>query len=181
MRPTTIDDVKSPAAAAAGGVGPGRRGATALNPVDEAPNEPPGPVVASPGMAGSHRNDAGKQPASRSHRQPPGSGRALWVRWSAPSHELVVNTPNRGGIFSIARRVSFHARPSIALATHAFRDEIVLLGLRVRRPVSDVQAFRRINAEVDAALDFYGRRGWLNTPTRFFAKPHRWPTLPCGR
>ena len=63
------------------------------------------------------------------------------------------------------------ARPSIALAAHAFRDEIVLLGLRVRRPVSDVHAFERINDEVVAALDFYGRRGWLDNPARFFAKP----------
>ncbi|MCH9736581.1 MAG: hypothetical protein K0U78_18835, partial [Actinomycetia bacterium] len=29
------------------------------------------------------------------------------------------------------------ARPTIALAAHAFRDEVVLLGLRARRPVSD--------------------------------------------
>jgi hypothetical protein len=63
------------------------------------------------------------------------------------------------------------ARPSIALAAHAFRDEIVLLGLRARRPISDVDAFRRINAEVEAALDFYGRRGYLDKPARFFAKP----------
>ncbi len=63
------------------------------------------------------------------------------------------------------------ARPSIALAAHAFRDEIVLLGLRARRPVSDVHAFGRINAEVVEALDFYGLRGWLDKPARFFAKP----------
>jgi hypothetical protein len=65
------------------------------------------------------------------------------------------------------------ARPSIALAAHAFRDEIVLLGLRVRRPVSNVHAFERINDEVAAALDFYGRRGYPDKPARFFAKPHR--------
>ena len=29
----------------------------------------------------------------------------------------------------------------------------------------------RINAEVDAALAFYGRRGWLDKPAQFFAKP----------
>ena len=63
------------------------------------------------------------------------------------------------------------ARPSIALTAHAFRDEIVLLGLRARRPVSDVHAFGRINAEVVEALDFYGLRGWLDKPARFFAKP----------
>ncbi|MET0996083.1 MAG: hypothetical protein ABWY20_19300, partial [Mycobacterium sp.] len=63
------------------------------------------------------------------------------------------------------------ARPSTALAAHAFRDEIVLLGLRARRPVSDVHEFGRINAEVEAAVDFYGRRGWLDKPARFFAEP----------
>ena len=63
------------------------------------------------------------------------------------------------------------ARPTIALAAHAFRDEIVLLGLRARRPVSDVHAFDRINREVVAALDFYGRRGWLDKPEGFFAPP----------
>lgn len=63
------------------------------------------------------------------------------------------------------------ARPSMLLAAHAFRDEIVLLGLRAHRPVSDVEHFERINTEVHAALDFYGQRGWLDKPSRFFAKP----------
>jgi pimeloyl-ACP methyl ester carboxylesterase len=63
------------------------------------------------------------------------------------------------------------ARPTIALALHALRDEIVLLGLRARRPVSDVNAFDRINREVVAALDFYGRRGWLDNTEGFFAPP----------
>ncbi|MGD9622604.1 MAG: alpha/beta hydrolase family protein [Mycolicibacterium sp.] len=63
------------------------------------------------------------------------------------------------------------ARPTIALAAHALRDEIVLLGLRARRPVSDVHAFDRINREVIAALDFYGRKGWLENTEAFFAQP----------
>jgi pimeloyl-ACP methyl ester carboxylesterase len=63
------------------------------------------------------------------------------------------------------------ARPSIALAAHAFRDEIVLLGLRARRPISDAHAFRRINTEVEAALEFYVRRACLDMPARFFASP----------
>lgn len=66
------------------------------------------------------------------------------------------------------------ARPTLALAAHALRDEIVLLGLRARRPVSDVGSFVRIDTEVLAALDFYGHKGWLKSPARFFAKP---PTL----
>jgi hypothetical protein len=67
------------------------------------------------------------------------------------------------------------ARPTITLAAHALRDEIVLLGLRARRPVSDLRAFERIDAEVAAALDLYGREGWLAEPVRFFAQP---PALP---
>jgi hypothetical protein len=63
------------------------------------------------------------------------------------------------------------ARPSIALAAHAFRDEIVLLGLKARRPVSRPRAFERINREVLAALEFYGHRGWLQKPRRFFVAP----------
>jgi hypothetical protein len=63
------------------------------------------------------------------------------------------------------------ARPTLALATHAFRDEIVLLGLRVRRRLSNPQAFERINREVLAALEFYGGEGWLDHPEGFFGAP----------
>lgn len=63
------------------------------------------------------------------------------------------------------------ARPTIALAAHAFRDEIVLLGLRARRPVSNALAFKRIQLEVDAALEFYGGKGWLDRPRLFFEAP----------
>lgn len=63
------------------------------------------------------------------------------------------------------------ARPTVALAAEALRDEVVLLGLRARRPVSDPQAFERIHGEVVAALDFYGSRGWLAEPTGFFPAP----------
>jgi hypothetical protein len=63
------------------------------------------------------------------------------------------------------------ARPTLALAAHALRDEIVLVGLRMHRPLSDPQGFERINQEVVAALDFYGGQGWLDHPERFFAAP----------
>lgn len=63
------------------------------------------------------------------------------------------------------------ARPSIALAAHAFRDEVVLLGLKARRPVSHPRVFERINREVVAALKFYGHRGWLDKPKGFFIAP----------
>lgn len=63
------------------------------------------------------------------------------------------------------------ARPTVALAVEALRDEVVLLGLRARRPLSDPKAFERIHAEVTAALEFYGDRGWLDDPQGFFAAP----------
>ena len=67
------------------------------------------------------------------------------------------------------------ARPTIALAAQAFRDEVVLMGLKARRPVSRPDVFERITREVAAALEFYGDRGWLDNPKRFFAAP---PPLP---
>jgi len=63
------------------------------------------------------------------------------------------------------------ARPTLALAAHALRDEIVLAGLRMHRPLSDPQGFERITGEVVAALGFYGRQGWLDHPEGFFAAP----------
>lgn len=63
------------------------------------------------------------------------------------------------------------ARPTIALATEAFRDEVVLLGLRGRRPVSNPEVFERINQEVADAIAFYGKRGFLKKSEKFFTKP----------
>ncbi len=64
------------------------------------------------------------------------------------------------------------ARPTIALATHAFRDEIVLLGMRLLLPVSsDPDAVARVEREVVAAVEMYGQAGWLNTPEGFFVAP----------
>lgn len=63
------------------------------------------------------------------------------------------------------------ARPTIALAAQAFRDEIALLGLRMRRPISDVHGFERIGAEVTEALNFYDERSWLAHPQGFFTTP----------
>ncbi|EUA00211.1 hypothetical protein I547_5221 [Mycobacterium kansasii 824] len=56
------------------------------------------------------------------------------------------------------------ARPTIALAAQAFRDEIVLMGLKARRPVSAGHVFERIRDEVAAGVEFYGNRGWLAWP-----------------
>ncbi len=63
------------------------------------------------------------------------------------------------------------ARPTLSLATHALRDEIVLVGLRWRRPLSSTAVYERINAEVADAMDFYSTRGWLDHPAGFFAAP----------
>lgn len=63
------------------------------------------------------------------------------------------------------------ARPTLALAAHAFRDEIALLGLRARRPIGDAAAYARIGAEVRRALRFYGDLGCLDDSERFFTAP----------
>lgn len=63
------------------------------------------------------------------------------------------------------------ARPTLALAAQAMRDEVVLMGLRARRPVSRPQAFDRITREVAAGLEFYESGGLLSNPRRFFTKP----------
>nr|WP_310786819.1 hypothetical protein [Mycobacterium sp. Z3061] len=63
------------------------------------------------------------------------------------------------------------ARPTVALAAQAFRDEVVLMGLKARRPVSRPEVFDRITREVLAGLEFYGDKGWLDQPEGFFAKP----------
>lgn len=63
------------------------------------------------------------------------------------------------------------ARPTLSLATHALRDELVLLGLLWRRPLSDPQAYERINAEITEAVGFYRERGWLDDPQDYFTAP----------
>ena len=63
------------------------------------------------------------------------------------------------------------ARPTLALATHALRDELVLVGLLWRRPLSDPSAYEEINREVVEAVKFYGDRGWLDKPQDFFTAP----------
>ncbi|MCP9270617.1 alpha/beta hydrolase family protein [Mycolicibacterium arenosum] len=63
------------------------------------------------------------------------------------------------------------ARPTLAIAAHAFRDEIALLGLRARRPIGDAHTYARIDAEVHDALRFYGDGGWLEHSERFFTAP----------
>lgn len=63
------------------------------------------------------------------------------------------------------------ARPTLALATHALRDELVLVGLLWRRPLSDPSAYQRINDEVRAAVGYYRKRGFLDRPQEFFTAP----------
>ena len=63
------------------------------------------------------------------------------------------------------------ARPTIALATQAFLDEIVLTGFRLLRSAPDATRLAWINREVIAALEFYAQQGWLEKPEGFFAAP----------
>ena len=44
------------------------------------------------------------------------------------------------------------ARPTLSLASHALRDELVLVGLLLRRPLSDPAAYGQMNDEVRAAI-----------------------------
>ena len=71
------------------------------------------------------------------------------------------------------------ARPTIALATQAFLDEIVLVGLQSARPVSaDPNAVARVKHNVIAALELYGQKGWLENPEGFFATPPQLTDVP---
>ena len=63
------------------------------------------------------------------------------------------------------------ARPTLSLATHALRDELVLVGLLWKRPLSDHTVYERISAEVGEAIDLYRARGWLDDPAGFFTAP----------
>ena len=63
------------------------------------------------------------------------------------------------------------ARPTLSLATHALRDEIVLVGLRWKRPLSSPQVYERINSEVTDAVELYRKRGWLEKPQGVFTAP----------
>lgn len=127
-----------------------------------------GPSV--PNMAASLSDDADQQWPDGSRRLPPGAGAlgnlvrpfVKTGRYYAQSwRNYLGHEPSELPI----------ARPTIALATQAFRDEIALLGLRMHRPISDPGSFQRITREVVAALRFYRRQGWLDKPPGFFAKP----------
>ena len=63
------------------------------------------------------------------------------------------------------------ARPTLALATEAFFDEIVLTGFRLLRSAPNATRLEWITREVSAALALYGQQGWLEKPEGFFAAP----------
>jgi hypothetical protein len=121
-------------------------------------------------MAASLSDDADQQRADGSRHVPPGAGALGNVvrpfvktgRYYTQSwRDYLDHQPSDLPI----------ARPTIALATQALRDEIALLGLRMHYPISDPHSFQRITREVVAALRFYRRIGWLDKPAGFFAKP----------
>jgi hypothetical protein len=121
-------------------------------------------------MAVPDRDEADEPRTSASRRQHPGAG-ALGAAVGPFTRTGSYYAQSWRDYLDRRPRELPIARPTIALAWHALRDEIVLLGLRARRPVSDELAFDRINREVVAALDLYGRRGWLENPEGFFAPP----------
>lgn len=150
-------------------------GRSSLDLVNEATTAVHGGVVTSPHMAAPDRDDADERRASP--RLPSLGTGAL--------DSVVGPFARTGSYYAHAWRDYLNreprelpiARPTLALAAHALRDEIVLMGLRVRRPISDMGEFERINAEVVAALEFYGQRGWLDQPARYFTKPRALPDV----
>lgn len=80
------------------------------------------------------------------------------MAWAAPSNRS--RTPastwlNRGATTLVKHPTNFrsHGRPS-PLAAQAFRDEVVLVGLMARRPVTRADIFEGIAREVVAGLEF---------------------------
>lgn len=69
------------------------------------------------------------------------------------------------------------ARPTLALAREAFRDEIVLAAFHALRPLSEASAYERIDQEVATAVALYERNGWLGSPERFLTTPPRLTTV----
>ena len=107
-------------------------------------------------------------PHRQGHQTPPGMALGSAVRPLARVGSVARSLLNAGDATPDELPI---ARPTIALLGEALRDEIVLMGLKARRPVSHPRAFERINREVVAALEFYGDKGWLEKPKGFYAKP----------
>ncbi|MDH6245705.1 hypothetical protein M2432_003356 [Mycobacterium sp. OTB74] len=63
------------------------------------------------------------------------------------------------------------ARPTLALAAQAFRDEIVLTGIRILQPLGDPHLFERIKGEVRDGIEFFSHQGYLDNPDGFFEAP----------
>lgn len=118
-------------------------------------------------------NDAGQRPGISNWNSPGSTALGNAVRTFAHTGSYYAKTwrDYLGHEFGHEPTELPIARPTIALAAHAFRDEVVLLGLKARRPISDTHAFERIDREVAAAVEFYGHRGWLEKPRGFFAAP----------
>jgi len=62
-------------------------------------------------------------------------------------------------------------RPTVALATQAFMDEVVLAGFRLLRQDPDEATIARVGQEVAAAHALYEDQGWTREPERFHPEP----------
>jgi len=81
-------------------------------------------------------------------------------RLSGRSRGPEASTLDPGAIISTVSRMCFPvARPTLALATQAFRDEIVLLGSGCSAGPLRPNAVARVEGEVIAALELYGQAG----------------------
>src|SRR5689334_884193 len=101
----------------------------------KAPTESLPPPVTSPGMAALDRDEASTPPTGRRHHRPPGAG-ALGALAGPVTRTGSYYTQSWRDYRDVDTKELPIARPTIALALHALRDEIVLTGLRARRPVS---------------------------------------------
>jgi dienelactone hydrolase len=67
------------------------------------------------------------------------------------------------------------ARPTVALASQALVDELLLSGFRATRVLRKPADLARLEREAGAAAALYEQRGWLARPEGFFVAP---PPLP---
>jgi hypothetical protein len=73
------------------------------------------------------------------------------------------------------------ARPTVAVAAQAFWDELALIGLLARWPVSEPRAFQRITDEVlDGSSSTVAKAIWMSH-SAFSSRPRRWPSPRQGR
>jgi dienelactone hydrolase len=111
----------------------------------------------------------------------PPRGSSAWSLSTARLRSAVTPVPRAAGFYarSWRRYLSRPAagagvpvvRPTVALATQALLDEVVLAGFRTLRPANPRHTLQRAGRETRAALELYASAGWLEEPEGFFPAP----------